>query len=80
MALAGVGFWLVWPLIRPVLFPAAGRSWLLVLDGCHRLDHALTLQRQEPWGLSILLITFPATGQPDYFSQTPGFSSAFGFV
>jgi len=70
MALAGVGLWLVWPWIRPVLFPAAGRPWLLVLDGYHRLDHALTLQRQEPFrGWPILLITCPATGQPTAFQR-----------
>jgi uncharacterized SAM-binding protein YcdF (DUF218 family) len=57
--------WSLWPWIRPALFPAAGRPWLVVLDGYHRLDHALTLQGQEPFrGWPILLITCPATGQP----------------
>ncbi len=47
------------------VFPAAGRPWLVVLDGYHRLDHALMLQGQAPFrGWPILLITCPATGQP----------------
>ena len=57
--------WSLWPWLRPFSFPAAGRPWLVVLDGYHRLDHALTLQGQEPFrGWPILLITCPATGQP----------------
>ena len=37
----------------------------MVLDGYHRLDHALLLQSQESFrGWPILLITCPATGQP----------------
>jgi hypothetical protein len=50
--------WLAWPLLRPALWPATGPSWLVVLDGYHRLD--AVLRRREP----ILLITCPATGQP----------------
>ena len=57
--------WSSWPWIRPALFPAAGKPWLVVLDGYHRLDHALMLQGQAPFrGWPILLITCPATGQP----------------
>ena len=64
-AFASVGLWLVWPVLRPRIIPAAGRPWLVVLDGYHRLDDALRLQRQMPFrGWSILLITCPATGQP----------------
>ena len=33
--------WLVWPWLRPRLWPAAGATWLVVLDGYHRLDAAL---------------------------------------
>ena len=58
-------FWSLWPRLRPVSFPAAGRPWLVVLDGYHRLDHVLMLQGQEPFrGWPILLITCPPTGQP----------------
>ncbi len=65
LACSAAVFWSLWPWIRPALFPAAGRPWLVVLDGYHRLDHALTLQGQEPFrGWPILLITCPATGQP----------------
>jgi len=54
--------WLVWPLLRPMLWPAAGARWLVVLDGYHRLDAALA--RQVRTGEPILLITCPSTGQP----------------
>ncbi len=54
--------WLAWPWLRPRLWPAAGPTWLVVLDGYHRLD--TTLERQARTGEPILLITCPATGQP----------------
>ena len=54
--------WFVWPWMRPRLWPAAGASWLVVLDGYHRLDAAL--DRQARSAAPILLITCPATGQP----------------
>lgn len=54
--------WFVWPWLRPRLWPAAGASWLVVLDGYHRLDAAL--DRQARSAEPILLITCPATGQP----------------
>jgi len=54
--------WLVWPLLRPMFWPATGQPWLVVLDGYHRLDSALA--RQGPTGEPILLITCPSTGQP----------------
>ena len=54
--------WFVWPWLRPQLWPAAGASWLVVLDGYHRLDTAL--DRQARSAEPILLITCPATGQP----------------
>lgn len=55
-------FWCVWPWLRPRLWPAAGASWLVVLDGHHRLDAAI--DRQARSAEPILLITCPATGQP----------------
>lgn len=54
--------WLAWPFLRPRLWPATGPTWLVVLDGYHRLDLALELQRRQH--LPILLISCPATGQP----------------
>lgn len=54
--------WLVWPLLRPRIWPASGPPLLVVLDGYHRLDWAL--RRQARSGNPILLITCPATGQP----------------
>ena len=54
--------WLAWPWLRPRLWPAAGASWLVVLDGYHRLDAAL--ERQARTAEPILLITCPSTGQP----------------
>jgi hypothetical protein len=54
--------WLAWPFLRPRLWPATGPTWLVVLDGYHRLDLALELQRRQR--LPILLISCPATGQP----------------
>ena len=54
--------WIVWPLLRPRLWPADGPRWIVVMDGFHRLDAALA--RQQPSGEPILLITCPATGQP----------------
>ena len=54
--------WLLWPLLRPRLWPATGPTWLLVLDGYHRLDAAL--ERQARTAEPILLITCPSTGQP----------------
>ncbi len=54
--------WLAWPFLRPRLWPAPGSPWLVVLDGYHRLDLALELQRRRH--LPILLISCPATGQP----------------
>ena len=59
------GGWLFWPLLRPLILPPPGRPWLVVLDGYHRLDRALMLQRQPAtasW--PILLITCPRTEQP----------------
>lgn len=64
-SLAAAALWCAWPWLRPRLAPATGRPWLVVLDGYHRLDAALQLQRrpqQHHW--PILLITCPATGQP----------------
>lgn len=58
----GALLWLVWPWLRPWLWPARGPAWLVVLDGYHRLDRALAVQRRQP--LPILLISCPATGQP----------------
>lgn len=61
--LAGsAALWLAWPWLRPALWPARGPAWLVVLDGYHRLDRALAVQRRLP--LPILLISCPATGQP----------------
>ncbi len=60
-ALGGV-LWLLWPWLRPRLWPATGSPWLVVLDGYHRLDHAL--DRQGQTGEPLLLITCPNTGQP----------------
>ena len=54
--------WLVWPWLRPRLWPAQGAAWLVVLDGYHRLDAALA--RQQSTAEPILLITCPSTGQP----------------
>lgn len=54
--------WLVWPWLRPRVWPAAGAPWLVVLDGYHRLDAALV--RQARSAVPILLITCPATEQP----------------
>ncbi len=65
-AVAVFWFWFGWPWIRPALLPVSGRPWLVVLDGYHRLDMALTLQRgmkYRRW--PILLITCPATDQPN---------------
>ena len=59
---AAGALWLAWPWLRPVLWPARGAPLLVVLDGYHRLDHALLLQQHSGW--PILLITCPATGQP----------------
>lgn len=59
---AAAALWLAWPWLRPPLWPARGPAWLVVLDGYHRLDRALAVQRRQP--LPILLITCPATGQP----------------
>jgi uncharacterized SAM-binding protein YcdF (DUF218 family) len=56
------GLWLVWPFLRPLVWPARGPAWLVVLDGYHRLDAALALQRRHR--LPILLISCPLTGQP----------------
>ena len=65
LALTVAGFWCAWPWIRPLLAPAKGRPWFVVLDGYHLLDHALVLQQgKHHRGLPILLITCPATGQP----------------
>ncbi len=65
LACSAAVLWSLLPWLRPALFPAAGRPWLVVLDGYHRLDHALTLQGQEPFrGWPIVLITCPVTGQP----------------
>ena len=65
VASAAVISWSFWPLLRPQLLPADGPSWLVVLDGYHRLDSALTLQASEARrGWSILLITCPRAGQP----------------
>jgi uncharacterized SAM-binding protein YcdF (DUF218 family) len=64
-SLAAAALWCAWPWLRPRLAPASGRPWLVVLDGYHRLDAALQLQRRPQhhrW--PILLITCPATGQP----------------
>lgn len=55
-------FWCVWPWLRPRLWAGPGASWLVVLDGYHRLDAAL--DRQPRSAEPILLITCPATGQP----------------
>lgn len=60
--LLAMGLWLLWPFLRPLLWPARGPAWLVVLDGYHRLDAALELQRRSR--LPILLISCPATGQP----------------
>jgi len=57
-----VPLWLSWPLLRPRLWPASGRPWLVVLDGYHRLDWAL--ERQARSTEPILLISCPSTGQP----------------
>lgn len=62
MLLTSALFWCVWPWLRPRLWPAAGASWLVVLDGHHRLDAAI--DRQARSAEPILLITCPATGQP----------------
>ena len=61
LSVAGMA-WLVWPLLRPMLWQAHGAPVLVVLDGYHRLDWVL--QRQARSGASVLLITCPATGQP----------------
>ena len=59
------GGWFTWPFLAPMLSPASGSPWLVVLDGYHRLDAALELQRQpKMFGLPILLITCPTTSQP----------------
>lgn len=51
--------WLVWPLLRPRLWPAPGGPLVVVLDGYHRLEggRRLQLQRQAP----LLLIACPST-------------------
>lgn len=54
--------WCFWPWLRPRLWPADGAPWLVVLDGYHRLDVALS--RQARTGEAILLITCPSTGEP----------------
>ena len=59
------GGWFTWPFLVPMLSPASGPPWFVVLDGYHRLDAALDLQRQPrmlAW--PILLITCPTTSQP----------------
>lgn|GEM_PF-4118822 len=64
-SLAAAALWCAWPWLRPRLAPASGRPWLVVLDGYHRLDAALQIQRgSQHHGWPILLITCPATGQP----------------
>lgn len=60
--LLAAGLWWAWPFLRPQVWPARGPAWLVVLDGYHRLDAALELQRRHR--LPILLISCPATGQP----------------
>jgi uncharacterized SAM-binding protein YcdF (DUF218 family) len=62
VVLSAALLWLVWPWLRPRLWPAQGAAWLVVLDGYHRLDAAIA--RQDLTGEAILLITCPATGQP----------------
>lgn len=62
LALLVALLWLAWPFLRPRLWPASGPNWLVVLDGYHRLDLALELQRRQR--LPILLISCPATSQP----------------
>jgi uncharacterized SAM-binding protein YcdF (DUF218 family) len=65
LASAAIFSWSFWPLLRPQLLPADGPPWLLVLDGYHRLDSALSLQAGAAHrGWPILLITCPRTGQP----------------
>lgn len=51
--------WLVWPLVRPRLWPAHGRPLVVVLDGYHRLEGGRRLQRQRQ--APLLLIICPAT-------------------
>ncbi len=62
VVLSAAVLWLAWPWLRPRLWPAQGDTWLVVLDGYHRLDAAIA--RQERTGEPILLITCPSTGQP----------------
>lgn len=65
LASVAVISWSGWPLLRPLLLPAAGPPWLVVLDGYHRLDSALALQAGASHrGWPILLITCLRTGQP----------------
>ena len=40
--IAGSILWLLWPLLRPALNSARGTTLVVVLDGYHRLDAALT--------------------------------------
>ena len=61
--------WLAWPFLRPSLWPATGKPWIVVLDGYQRLDFALKFG-QGPSGAKILLITCPATGQPTQEQQS----------
>jgi hypothetical protein len=58
--MGGAALWLLWPLLRPALAPARGTTLLVVIDGYHRLDAALT----RTGSLPLLLITCPRTGQP----------------
>jgi len=51
--------WLLWPLLRPTVAPAAGATLVVVFDGYHRLDAALA-QTSGP----LLLLSCPLTGQP----------------
>jgi hypothetical protein len=60
LALGAAVLWLLWPLLRPALVPARGGTLVVVFDGYHRLDAALTHTPAEP----LLLITCPRTGQP----------------
>ena len=62
VVLSAALLWLAWPWLRPRLWPAQGATWLVVLDGYHRLDAALV--RQQLTAEPILLITCPSTGQP----------------
>ena len=64
------GGWFSWPFLAPMLSPASGSPWLVVLDGYHRLDAALEMQRQPKMlGWPILLITCPTTSQPSLLQR-----------